>query len=230
MHKPCSIPSARLLLHLITAKSCVILHTLLLQLAPRWAWRWCCGVGPPSSGPSIRTPSPISRACWSSSCPGWSAPSAPVRRLSRQTTCIDIVLRHACVQNQHTAVSALLAPAAAVQANSLRRWLQVPGSDIGNGRHAVGIVAAILFIVIRALILRSPHGYKRAFWVRCCPSAAIPHNIHDPLPRLCTASHNVPRLAGPAVRCTQLTCPDVSDKFCFIVHRRCPSWSWAWSG
>jgi sodium-dependent phosphate transporter len=27
-----------------------------------------------------------------------------------------------------------------------------------------GIVAAVLFMVIRSLILRSPHGYKRAFW------------------------------------------------------------------
>jgi hypothetical protein len=39
-----------------------------------------------------------------------------------------------------------------------------------HGYHVAGIVAAVLFMVIRSLILRSPHGYKRAFWVRCCTS------------------------------------------------------------
>ena len=56
-----------------------------LQSAPHWAWRLCCGVDPPSSGRSTRTPSPTSRACWSSSCPG-SAPPSP------QVTSVALIL------------------------------------------------------------------------------------------------------------------------------------------
>jgi hypothetical protein len=46
-----------------------------------------------------------------------------------------------------------------------------------------GIIACVLFLVIRSLILRSPSGYKRAFFVRpptlCCnPASCASSSLH----------------------------------------------------
>jgi hypothetical protein len=103
-----------------------------------------------------------------------------------------------------------------------------PGPEVRPARHVAGIVAAVLFLVIRSLILRSPHGYKRAFWVRrrliaaamfftACiqrPTLAVVPEMCMPLDSLetCQSGH-VPQFE----MCHQLVTPAASQALPILI-------------